>query len=128
MTRRQARSQIFKLLYEMDLRGTDAQNVLKDSAKTDDYVADTITGTYNNIDEIDRCISKYLKQWEISRLNKVDLALLRFSVYELKYSDIKSAITINETVELAKKYSTEKSAHFINGLLGAFVRGENLLK
>ena len=87
------------------------------------YITKLLKGIEENIDELDSEISKYLKNWKLNRLNKVDLCILRIGAYELLFStDVPSAVCINEAVEMGKKYSDEKSASFINGLL------DNLLK
>lgn len=73
--------------------------------------------------EIDEIISKYLKKgWSISRISRPSLAILRLAVYEIKYLDsVPQSVSINEAVELSKKYSIDESK-FVNGVLGAFVR------
>lgn len=73
--------------------------------------------------EIDEIISKYLKKgWSISRISRTSLAILRLAVYEIKYLDsVPQSVSINEAVELSKKYSIDESK-FVNGVLGAFVR------
>ena len=67
-------------------------------------------------------ISKYIKGYTIDRLFKIDLAILLIAFYELKYQDTATKIVVNEAVELAKKYSTQKSYSFINGVLGSFIK------
>ena len=63
--------------------------------------------------------------WTIERVSKVDLALLKLAIYEMKYADsVPDNVAINEAVELAKKYSSKDDASFINGILGAISRGE----
>lgn len=73
--------------------------------------------------EIDEIISKYLKKgWSISRISRPSLAILRLAVYEIKYLDsVPQSVSINEAVELSKKYSIDESK-FVNGVLGAIVR------
>jgi N utilization substance protein B len=88
-----------------------------------DYIENTFFGVIKNVDNIDEKIKKYLKNWDINRIAKIDLAIMRCSFYEILYStDIPSSVSINEAVEIAKKYSTEKSPAFINGILGNLVR------
>ncbi len=75
-------------------------------------------GTIDNMEEIDRVIKEAAEHWEMERMAAVDRNILRFAVYEILYrSDIPSAVTINEALEIAKKYSSLESAPFINGLL-----------
>ncbi len=78
---------------------------------------------------IDIYIEKYAKEWTVDRMSKVDLAILRLAMFEILYrEDIPYSVSINEAVELAKKYSSEKSSSFINGILGNFIRMESLEK
>lgn len=77
-----------------------------------------ITGTLEKIEEIDEEIKNQLEHWDFSRLSKVDLALLRMSVYSLKYQkDIPPSVTIDEAVDIAKEYGSDDSFRFINGVL-----------
>ena len=77
-----------------------------------------------NVAAIDDEIRKYLKNWRLERLSKPALAILRLSFAELLYfDDIPASVTVNEAVELAKKYAVDKDASFINGVLGSAVRG-----
>ena len=76
----------------------------------------------NNCEEIDSAIQNNAKKWNISHMAKVELSILRIGVCEMFYcDDIHTRITINECVEIAKKYTTEKSARFINGVLAGVV-------
>jgi N utilization substance protein B len=87
-----------------------------------DYVTGIIDKYKSNNSEIDELIKKHSKGWSIVHMSKVDLALLRLGICEIKYAeDIPANITINECVELAKKYSTEKSSKFINGVLAGVI-------
>ena len=83
---------------------------------------DLVEGVFEKTEEIDERISKYLRGWTIERLSKVDLAILRLGTYELMSGKTPSAVIVNEAVELAKKYSTEKAGAFINGVLGSMHR------
>jgi N utilization substance protein B len=87
------------------------------------YITKLLKGIQENVEELDSEISKYLKNWKLNRLNKVDLCILRIGAYELLFSkDVPSAVCINEAVEMGKKYSDEKSASFINGLLDSLLK------
>jgi N utilization substance protein B len=77
-----------------------------------------IAGAVENIAEIDKKIKEHLENWDISRLNKVDLAVLRMSVYSLMYqSDISPSIVIDEAIGICKEFGTDESYKFINGVL-----------
>lgn len=86
------------------------------------YLESTITAFENNKEQIDSLISNNLKGWTFDRLSKVDLALLRLALAEIKYLDTPPKVAINEAVEMAKLYSEEKSYKFINGLLANVIK------
>jgi N utilization substance protein B len=82
-----------------------------------------VTGTVENITAIDGMIRSHLENWDISRLNRVDLALLRMSVYALMYqSDIAPSIVINEAIGISREFGTDDSYRFINGVLDSIHR------
>ncbi|WP_317367247.1 transcription antitermination factor NusB [uncultured Tyzzerella sp.] len=75
-------------------------------------------GLINNLSNIDEKIKECSKGWEISRIDKVDLAILRLAIYEMLFDDVPTKVAINEAIELSKEYSSEKSYRFINAVLG----------
>ena len=80
----------------------------------------------NHLDEIDQCIEDASEKWKVDRMSIVDLAILRVATAELIYMDeIEKSVSVNEAVLMAKKYGSEKSAVFINGVLGAIVRSRS---
>lgn len=84
-----------------------------------DYFLEIINGVMNSLKEIDDIIDSKAKDWTIDRIAKMDLPILRVAIYEIKHrDDIPTSVSINEAVELAKKYGSDDSARFINGLLG----------
>lgn len=128
-----AREATMKLLYQMEVNNDYSEEVIKvffenndfsDDEK--DYVEHAIEGVLSNLDIIDENIEKHTKGWKINRLAKVDLAVLRIAIYELLFrKDIPIEVCINEAIEICKKYSTDESSRFINGVLGSFVRLRN---
>ena len=82
-----------------------------------EFLKELVEGVLNNIDDIDKEISKYLENWTIDRLGITDQAIIRISVYELLYTDTPNLVCINEAIELSKKYSDEKVSKMINGVL-----------
>lgn len=91
-----------------------------------DYLKDVLNGVIENLASIDNCIIKYSKDWSVERMSKVDLSILRVAIFELLYKeDIPASVTINEAVEIAKKYSHEDASSFINGILGSVYRESN---
>jgi transcription antitermination protein NusB len=88
-----------------------------------EYVIRVLKGVQENKDAIDIEIEKYLKNWKLTRLSKIDITILRVCTYEFLYeNEIPRNVSINEAVELAKKYSADKSASFINGVLGSMIK------
>lgn len=128
ISRREAREQAFILIFEKMFNSDEIENLVelaKESLEIeiDDYAVSTAQGVYEKLEEIDPEIEKYCKGRKLTRLSKTVLALLRLSVYEIKFVDeVDAAVSINEAVELAKKYSGNEEAGYINGVLGSFVR------
>lgn len=125
MTRREARELIMKMLYEMTFQpekepDTLIENYTQDAkGKVKDFIVDEFKGILEHQEEIDEIIKKSAENWSLSRIAKVDHMLLRMATYELKWGqDIPSKVAINEAIEIAKVYSTDKSPKFINGILG----------
>lgn len=87
-----------------------------------DYFLEVINGVMNSLKEIDEIIETKAKSWTIDRIAKMDLPILRVAIFEIKHrEDIPVGVSINEAVELAKKFGSDDSAKFINGLLGQVV-------
>ena len=77
-----------------------------------------IRGVLDQIEDLDKIITKEVKNWDVSRIAKVDRSILRLAIYEMFYrEDIPPIVTINEAIDIAKKFSTEKSGSFVNGIL-----------
>ena len=132
MSRRRAREVAMCLLYEREMNIDAQENTLRemcDVLKSDRleekncaYIGDVLAVYDEKKEEIDSFISQYCVSWKIERLSRVDLSILRLAVIELYYLKKDSyKLCINEAVELAKKYSSEKSPRFVNGVLGAMV-------
>mgnify|MGYP000910511087 CR=1 FL=1 len=126
MGRRAAREEAVKLLYQLEIQKEDRDKQIeytlnegKFSEKEREYIADVVHGVFENVEYIDGVIEKYSKGWKLNRISKIDLSILRLSIYEMKFrNDIPYSVSINEAIELAKKYSAEESGAFINGILG----------
>lgn len=85
------------------------------------YIAERYRDIYNHLSEIDEAINEVAKGWKTTRMGKVDLALIRLAVYEIRYDDeIPFKVAVNEAVELAKQYGTNDSPSFVNGILAKF--------
>ena len=112
--RHQQRTEKIQLLYQYSFRPQ-----AKESANP------KIASILTNLSKIDKLISQAAPNWPIEKLNKIDLAILRLAVYELKIKKkVPPKVAIDEAVELAKKYGSENSSKFINGALGALYKPE----
>ena len=114
-------------LYQLDVQGPDLLERLNGffiENASDDLVrklaADWSKGTWENLAQCDELIVASAIKWRLSRISSVDKSILRLAVYQLKFCpDIPPKVVINEAVELAKKFSTDKSSSFVNGVLDA---------
>lgn len=89
--------------------------------KASAQIAEKADGVMTHLSEIDEKLSSLSSGWKLSRMNKVDLAILRLAVYEIVYEELPPKIAINEAVELAKKYGSDQSGSFVNGVLAGLV-------
>lgn len=95
------------------------------SAKQREYIRSLVSGVALHQGELDGYIEKYAVGWKFSRIPMVAVAIMRVAMYEIMYrQDIPNSVAVNEAVEIAKKYETEETVRFINGILGSFVRQE----
>ena len=134
MKRRKAREYALKLLYSYDLTdgGISKENLQefwKEHDHTEDlraFTEELFFGTINNLEEIDELISSVAEHWDLKRMATVDRNILRFATYELLFrDDIPAAVTLNEAIEIAKKYSSKEASSFINGVLDRITKKIN---
>ena len=128
MSRRSARKNAFFLLFQMDFNEAaefeqvkeiffaEKEEPVEESDKA--FILSEVEGVHEHMAEIDAMIEQSAKGWDLSRMNKVDLAILRLAVYEMKYGETPIGVAINEAVELAKKFSSDEAPAFVNGVLG----------
>ncbi len=124
-TRRQARIAAFQALYAWEESRPELDELLRFDwmeGKPDDkiliFASMIVGGTVENLESVDEYIRRHLKNWSFERLSRVDLAILRTCAYALVYQkDIPSSVTIDEAVEIAKKYGSPESYRFVNGVL-----------
>ena len=90
-----------------------------------DFVKEIVHGVVDNEDTLIKTANKYLENWNIDRFNLVDKVILLMGIYELKYTKTPSIVTINEAIELSKKYSEEKVVKMINGVLDNIYHSED---
>ena len=126
MQRKLARENAFILIFESICKKDETAEEIFDKATNvrglefDEYVKDTFFGSYENAHNIEEKMEKHLKGWKKERISPVSMAILRLGCYEIMFiPDIPSRVSINEAIELSKKYDDEKAYSFINGVLNA---------
>ena len=132
MNRTKTREQAFKLIYSLEIqKRNDLEEQIELYIESNEivdknaieYIKDAVLGIEKNKDEILEKIEKNLKSdWKIERISKIDLAILKLAIYEIKYKEIPFKVVINEAVELAKKYGEDTSKNFVNGILASIVK------
>ncbi|WP_028973158.1 transcription antitermination factor NusB [Spirochaeta cellobiosiphila] len=127
--RRKAREIAFQALYSWEMNDLDKASILSFDWMNEDehsklsedikaFAKLLIAGVIDNIEEVDKGISKHLKNWDINRINRVDLAILRLSAYSLIYQkEIPHKVVIDEAINISKKYSAGEAFKFVNGVL-----------
>lgn len=129
MTRTEEREQAFVLIFEKEFNmDTSMDDIISYAAEADVFFESAFASSlakavFENIDAVDAVIDKYSIGWKKSRLPKTTLAILRLAICEMMFVDsIPESVSINEAVELAKKYATTEDASFVNGILGSYSR------
>ena len=125
MGRRKSREFAIQILYQIEINKSDAEHALQTFRENyhhpDDikeFTSHLVKGTSEHKGQIDKVITKTAKNWSFSRITPVDRSILREAIFEMFYCpDIPYKVTINEAIELGKKFSSEKSGAFINGVL-----------
>ena len=131
MTRKQAREEAFILVFEKEFNSDSVSDILEMAVEAreiepDDYIKEVFFGVFDNLEVIDDTISENAVGWSIKRISKSALAVLRLAIYEIKFVDsIPVSVSINEAVEIAKKYATKEDASFINGILSTVAKQNN---
>jgi N utilization substance protein B len=130
MTRREAREQALFLVFERTFQTEPLPEMIELAKEARELDPDAFTekltaGVFEHIEEIDIRIEKYSIGWNKERISRVVLSILRLCIYEMSFEDnIPISVSINEAVELAKKYAGEGDAAFINGILGTIARND----
>ena len=133
--RRLSREMALKVLFQIDLVSTNIEEVLKytfeDGVFPDEVKEFTlilVKGVTGNLSEIDKAINVYTNNWSLERITNIDRNILRMAIYEILYlKNIPKSVSINEAVELAKKYGTKSSSSFVNGVLGKIDKNDKIL-
>ena len=128
MDRTVARSHAMKLIYEWEMGGDGGEetrlNLLEVAPNEPeaDFMNRMFEGVVANVAQIDEKLTPFLRGWTLERVSRVDLAILRLAVHELMLGENPTGVVINEAVELANRFSTDKAGGFINGVLGNLAR------
>jgi N utilization substance protein B len=122
--RSKARKRALDLLFAADLRRESAtetldRSIAEGSAPTNPYTETLVRGVVEHLTRIDEVLTTYAQGWTLKRMPAIDRALLRMGAYELSHTDVPVGVCISEAVELAKRYSTDDSHRFINGMLAS---------
>ncbi|MBQ4531422.1 MAG: transcription antitermination factor NusB [Lachnospiraceae bacterium] len=136
MKRSELRENIFKLLFRVEFNseedmkeqvGLYFEDIQEEGAKTiseknQKYIEDKYKAIVEKLEDIDKEIEEVSNGWQISRLGKVELTIIRLALYEIRYDeDVPTGVAINEAVELAKKFGGDEAPAFINGILAKMV-------
>jgi N utilization substance protein B len=124
--RRRSREAAIKIIYQVEMSGYPPEDCLKmywennnEGEGIKEFANFLVRGVFAHLDDIDQKVGKISSNWPIKRMHKVDLNILRLAVFEMYYTQgIPHKVSINEAIELAKKFGTEESKTFVNGILG----------
>lgn len=133
MSRKMARECAFKLIFEIPFhKGASVSERIDIFSKCEDYgkltendieyVSLTVNSFFDNAESIDGKIEKSLKNWTLARLSKVNLSILRLALSEMEYGGIPFQVSINEAIELAKKFSDDEAPSFVNGVIADIIK------
>jgi N utilization substance protein B len=130
-SRRRSRQRALQILYLWDARRQPVDEAIdayyetlysEEHPERDPFVADLVHGTVRHVTEVDERISRHAEHWRMERMPAVDRNILRLAVYEMTHGGTPAAVTIDEALELARKFSNEESVQFVNGVLDAIHR------
>ena len=145
MSRKSARELVLHFTFESEYTGESGKDIMEKALKSDnfaglkeayklyeqmpeenqmEYVTAATSGVISHMQELDSYIEKYSKGWNVGRISRISKAIIRLSMYEILYMSIPVGASVNEAVELAKKYDSEEAASFINGVLSTFSKNE----
>lgn len=131
--RREGRQLVLKYIYQIDLgvnfedKALSQLEMEKCSKKVKSFAKDRLLGLLENKDKVDDIAKKHLKNWKLERLNETDKSILRLAIYEMKFDPaIPEKVALNEALELAKKFGSEESSRFLNGVLDAVMHDKSI--
>ncbi len=130
-SRTRSRQRALQILFLLDARGQPVEEAIdsycgalfqQEPPERDAFAAELVRGAAEHMAELDALIKKHAEHWRLERMPAVDRSILRLAAYELKHGDMPAAVIIDEALELARKFSGEESAPFVNGVLDAIHR------
>ena len=130
-SRRRSRQRALQILFLWDARRQPVEDALsayydtlysEEEPERDAFVAELVRGTVEHVAEVDEQITRHAEHWRMERMPAVDRNILRLAVYEMKHGGTPAAVAIDEALELARKFSSEESVQFVNGVLDAIHR------
>jgi transcription antitermination protein NusB len=130
-SRRRSRQRALQILFLWDARRQPAEEAInayydtlysEEHPERDPFVTGLVSGTVEHVEELDQRISRHAEHWRMERMPAVDRSILRLAVYEMAHAGTPAAVAIDEALELARKYSTDESVQFVNGVLDAVHR------
>ena len=130
-TRNEVREIALRIIYKINIFDDakvyyDVKDLIKEEYEVEnDFVNSLVNGVIEKKEELTDLVNKYMSDWALNRLNKVDQSLFLLSSYELKYLDTPSIVSINEWIEISKKYSDEKVTKMLNGVLDNIYHSED---
>lgn len=132
MSRKELREHIFRMLFRIEFIHAEEmgqqeefyfEELPKATGKDQEFILNKYRAIADKKDEIDQIINDVSEGWKTTRMNRVDLTILRLAVYEINWDeDVPTSVAINEAVELAKKYSSDQGPSFVNGILAKVVK------
>lgn len=129
LSRRRARQTAFQVLYQLDITKDSVEHALENPIENSgldqpdqEFAHLLVRGVYQHLPEIDTLLERFTKDWSIERMTLVDRNIMRLALYEItQLGDVPVSVSVNEAVELAKNFSDDTAAKFINGVLGSVV-------
>ena len=132
MSRTELRGHIFRMLFRIEFNSAEEmkeqegfyfEDLEEATGKDQEYILDKYRAIVEKKEEIDTLLNEVSEGWKTTRMNRVDLTIMRLAVYEIKWDeDVPTGVAINEAVELAKKYSSDDGPSFVNGILAKVVK------
>ena len=132
MSRTELREHIFRMLFRIEFNSAEEmkeqegfyfEDLEEATGKDQEYILDKYRAIVEKNEEIDTLLNEVSEGWKTTRMNRVDLTIMRLAVYEIKWDeDVPTGVAINEAVELAKKYSSDDGPSFVNGILAKVVK------